>query len=83
MLRIYWTRNVGMLKFLQAITLNRETPVDATMKRKWAVLGENVLGDHVQVWRALKGLTSGGARSVVRSVHGEDGFEAWRQFHTL
>ena len=68
-----------MLKFLQAITLNRDSPVDATMKRKWAVLGEKALGDRVQVWRAPKGLTSGGARSVVQSVHGEDGFEVWRQ----
>ena len=40
-----------------------------------------MLGDHVQVWRALKGLTGGFARSVVQSVHGEDGFEAWRQLH--
>ena len=54
----------------------RDTLVDPTMKTQWGALGEKVLGDHVQVWRALKGLTGGVARSVVQSAHGEDGFEA-------
>ena len=62
------TRNVGMFKFLHAIAMNRDTLVDSTMKRKWAALGEKVSGDHVQVWRARKGLTGGFARSVAMIV---------------
>ena len=54
--------------------MNRDTVADSTMKRKLAALVE-------KVWRALKGVTGGVARSVVPSVHGEDGFEAWRQLH--
>ena len=46
-----------------------------------ASLGVKVLSDSVQVWRALKGLTSGVARVVVQSVEGENGFEAWRRLH--
>ena len=49
--------------------MNRGTLADSTMKRKWVALGDEVLGNHVQECRA-----GGVARSVVQSVHGEDGF---------
>ena len=39
------------------------------------------LSDSVQVWRVLKGLTSGVARVVVQSVEGENGSEAWRRLY--
>ena len=66
------TRNVGMFKFLHAIASNRDTLADSTMKRKWAAFSETSFG---RPHATLKGHT-GVARSVVRSVHGEDGFEA-------
>ena len=34
------------------------------------VLGPKVTGDHGQVWLALKGLTTGVARTVIMSVGG-------------
>ena len=37
--------------------------------------------DQVAVWRALKGLTGGMAKTIVMSVVSEDGFEAWRRLH--
>ena len=46
-----------------------------------ASLGVKVLSYSVQVWRALKGLTSGVARFVVQSVEGENWLGAWRRLH--
>ena len=53
--------------------------MDFSLTRKWAVLGETELGDHVQEEWALKKLMSGIARTAVGLV--EDGLEAWRQLH--
>ena len=67
------TKNVGMAQLLADITKKRDVPVDSS------TLG---VGDHVQVWRALQGLTTTGvARTVNMSVVAEDGFEAWRRLH--
>ena len=60
----------------------KDIPVDSSTLAKWAgVLGTKMTGDHVQVWRALKGLTTGVARTVIMSVVAEDGFEPWRRLH--
>ena len=74
-------KNTGMQKFLEEIARRRDAPVDDAMVRKWASLGGKVTGDRVQVWRALKALTAGVARTVVMSVTAENGFETWRKFH--
>ena len=69
------TRNSGMQRLLEEISQHKGLPVQEVL-RKMASLGVKVLSDSVQVWRALKGLTSGVARVVVQSVEGENGFEA-------
>ena len=74
------TRNSGMQRLLEEISQHKELPVQEVL-RKMASLGVKVVRDSVQVWRALKGLTSGVARVVVQSVEGENGFEAWRRLH--
>ena len=43
-------RSVGMLKLLQPIAMNGDTPVDSSMTWKWLVFCEDVLEDNVQVW---------------------------------
>ena len=76
------TKNVGMAQLLADIAKKKDIPVDSSTLAKCAgVLGTKVTGDHVQVWRALKGLTTGVARTVIMSVGAEDGFEAWRRLH--
>ena len=40
---------------------------------------EKVLGDKVNLWRALKKLTEGEAKKIVTSVKKEDGFRAWQK----
>ena len=74
------TRNVGMQKVLVEIGVRPDTPTH-TLLSKMSSLGPKVLGDSLQVWRALKALTSGNARTVIQSVEGEDGFEAWKRLH--
>ena len=76
------TKNVGMAQLLADIAKKKDVPVNMSTLAKWAgVLGTKVTGDHVQVWRAKKGLTTGVARTVLMSVGAEDGFEAWRRLH--
>ena len=76
------TKNVGMAQLLADIAKKRDVPVDSSTLAKWAgVLGTKVTGDHGQVWRALNGLTTGVARTVIMTVGAEDGFEAWRRLH--
>ena len=76
------TKNVRMAQLLADIAQKRDVPVDSSILAKWAgVLGTKVTGGHVQVWRALKGLTTGVAKTVIISVGAEDGFEAWRRLH--
>ena len=74
------TRNAGMQGLLPEISMNKESSSTESLK-KMNSLGVKVLSDSVQVWRALTGLTSGVARTVVQSEMNEDGFEAWRRLH--
>ena len=72
--------NVGMAQLLADIAKKKDIPVDSSTWPSGAgVLGTKVTGDHVQVFRALKGLTIGVARTVIMSVGAKGGFEAWRQ----
>ena len=41
----------------------------------------NVGGEQANVYRALKALTSGEAKTVVQGVRGENGYAAWRALH--
>ena len=76
------TKNVGKAQLLADIAKKKDIPVCSSTLAKWAgVLGTKVTGDHIQVWRALKGLTTRVARTVTMSVGAEDGFEAWRRLH--
>ena len=80
-------QNRGMQVFLKQIDLDKlDETVDDTYKQKMRKDIEDAGGnflkvteDQVQIWRALKKLTTGEANGVVTSVKGEDGFEAWRQ----
>ena len=73
-------RMLGWYNCLHTLQRKRIFPVDSSTLAKWAgVLGTKVTGD--QVWRALKGLTTGVAMTVIMSVGAEDGFEAWRRLH--
>ena len=72
-------RNTGMQRLLEEISQHKELPLQEL--RKMASLRVKVPSDSVQVWRALKGLTSGVARVVDQSVEGENGFDAWRRLH--
>ena len=74
-------KNPGMKRFLEEVSNKRDELVSDVMLQKWNVLGNKVVGDQVQVWRTLKALTSGVARTVVMGVGDEDGFEAWRRLH--
>ena len=75
------TRHSGMLRFLDAISKQRDQQISDSLKQTWQFLGPKVLDDEIHVWRALKGLTGGVARTVVMSVSEENGFEAWRRLH--
>ena len=68
------TRNSGMQRLPQRVTSTRGLEENG-------IFGCEGSCDSVQVWRALKGLTSGVARVVVQSVEGENGFEAWWRLH--
>ena len=70
-----------MLRFLDAISKQRDQQISDSFKQTWQFLGPKVLDDEIHVWRALKGLTGGVARTVVMSVSEENGFEAWRCLH--
>ena len=68
-----------MAQLLADITKKRDVTVDSSTL---GVLGTKVTGDHVEVWRALQGLTTTEvARTVIMSVGAEDGFKAWRRLH--
>ena len=71
----------GMRKFLKEVELETEPVGEAWLTEKAGSHDEKVLGDQVQVWRALKSLTDGEARKVVTSVSSENGFRAWQKLH--
>ena len=65
-----------MLRFLDAISKQLDQHISDSFKQTWQFLGSKVLDDEIHVWRALKRLTGGVARTVVMSVSEENGFEA-------
>ena len=70
------TARGGMKKFLKKIVkmdgITDELRMEAS---KDPIIGPLVTGDGVELWRALKGLTTGEARKVVAAVKEEDGFQ--------
>ena len=74
------TINKGMENFLKDIEAEDKEPIDGKFVADHMQLyGPKVTGDSVQVWRALKNLTSDEARRIISSVKNEDGFLAWKQ----
>ena len=77
MLRTLWTHARSEFSEINAGHRNEQGHVRGLIdEEEMGCAGRKVLGDHVRVRRALGGLSSGTARTVVRSVHVEDGFEA-------
>ena len=64
------TRNAGMQRLIREISMNKKSTGTESLE-KMNSLGDEVLSDSVQVWRALKKLTSGVARNAVQSVMNE------------
>ena len=71
--------NPGMRDLLNEIDVEVEDVDEGWRRKRVGSVKEKVLGDHVQVWRALKHLTSGEARKIVMNVKGQDGFRAWQK----
>jgi len=70
----------GMKDLLKEAEMESE-PID----REWAedmkgMHGDRLCDDSLNVWRALKSLTTG-ARKVITSIRSEDGFRAWQRLH--
>ena len=73
--------NPGMKGYLKMIAnLGEEIPAGWHEEQK-TEFGDRVVQDQVQVWRALKNLTTSEARKVVMAVKGEDGFKVWQKLH--
>ena len=72
------TVNKGMKSFLKDVEVTGliDNSFLASAAQKY---GQKVADDGVQVWRALKKLTSEEARRVISSVKDENGFVAWKQ----
>ena len=71
----------GMKKLLEDIEGSTNMVDEEWVKEKLDEYDAKVVGDGVNVWRALKTLTGGEARKVVMSVRPENGFQAWQKLH--
>ena len=71
----------GMKKLLKEIEASANPVDEEWIKAKGTEYDDKVIGDGVNVWRALKTLTGGEARKVVMSVRPENGFQAWQKLH--
>ena len=69
--------NPGMKEFLKEVEAETET-VDDEWLRQQAHHSNRITSDELQVWRALKTLTTGEARKVITSIKTENGFRAWQ-----
>ena len=54
---------------------------EAWVREQGLVNNVNAGGEQANVYRALKALTSGEAKTVVQGVRGENGYAAWRALH--
>ena len=71
----------GVKAYMDAVA-KRGDDIDEMFKQVWAgSVGQHVVDDGVNIWRALKTLTEGEAKKVVLSVKDEDGFKAWQRLH--
>lgn len=71
----------GMKDFLMFVAKEKD-PITQEWKSEARVEHDDkVVSNMVNVWRALKKLTSGEARKIVMSVREEDGFRAWQKLH--
>jgi hypothetical protein len=71
----------GMKTFLKEVADETET-----VDEEWLLAAQHnhstkVTSDELQVWRALKTLTTGEARKVVTSIKTENGYRAWQKLH--
>ena len=73
------TVNKGMKSFLREVEQVPGVVTTDFVNRRTHIYGHKVTGDKVQVWRALKKLTTEEARRVISSVTEEDGFAAWKR----
>ena len=70
--------NPGMKDFLKEIELETEVVNESWVLDRQHRPTAKITSDEMQVWRALKNLTSGEARKVVTSIKAENGSEHGR-----
>lgn len=73
--------NLGMREFLKEVETKTEDLTEEWIQEKEGRYGTKVVSDRVQVWRALKSLTTGEARKAIMSIKTEDGFKALQKLH--
>ena len=73
--------NPGMKAYLKIMATQDEEETEEGREEKRREFGDRIVKDEVQVWRALKNLTTGEARKVVMTVKGENGFKVWQKMH--
>ena len=75
------TLRPSMRNLLKAAEKDAGPIDDSWVQSQSGVHPPEVLGDMVNVFRALKALTQGEARTVVQAVRDENGFAAWKHLH--
>ena len=71
----------GMKRFLKAAEQENGVMDAQWLTDQLAFHPADVVGEKANVYRTLKALTTGEARTVVQGVRDEDGFMAWRALH--
>lgn len=71
----------GMKRFLKVAEQESGAMNTQWLTDQLAVHPADVVGEKANVYRTLKALTTGEARTVVQGVRDEDGFMAWRALH--
>ena len=69
----------GMKKLLEDVEKEADTVDIAWRQKNRGNRDPKVLGDGLEVWRALKKLTHGEAKKIVNNVKNEDGLQAWQK----
>ena len=75
------SQKAGLKVVMKAAEKSVDPISDLWMAEQTIQSGIGVEKHKANLYRALKQLTSGEARTVVQGVRGEDGFEAWRSLH--